>query len=942
MLVLNAGAPRKGCLARNRASRLVAGHRNRLLRTTALAACLMLVANTSALNAKDFYEVSGGDQTFDNPDVLRAERPNTVNGGRQTFLGSALNASAPNAVSGGTQTFSASKLNASAPRAVNGGTQIFQRGSSLNASVPNAVGGGTQIFLAESKLNASQSNAVNGGIQEFYANSALDAKNAFAISGGVQNFYDTSILTAGTADAVSGGAQTFFGTSILQATADNAVSGGTQIFRNASVLESDKSNAVSGGAQSFYNASILNARAPNAVSGGALAFHNTSILNVLSDEALGSNVQVSFDNRGGAGPGGTLVLNGFNTSVGSITSLASGSGRIVNGDAREATLTVDSSQRGDSIFSGIIAAGGGALHLIKIGAGTFTLSGANTYTGETSVDGGTLVVNGSIERSPVLVNIGGTLSGNGKFGRVENRGGTVTGSGRYDELNNNGGTISPGNSIGTVHITGNLSMGPNAEYYVEINGTKSDLIQVAGTAHILSSTFRIGHDTDRTSAPVLPGKTYTILTTGGGLTGSTPSVGIADFPFLNFALRNDGFNAYLTTSRGSGAFAELATTPNQKAVANALDAAGAASPLWQQVVGASEAQARAAFTSLGSAAIHASAAGVLSAQSHDLRDAVTDRVRQDFAPGTALAPGGSVMSFASGTPREASAADTASSFHKAPLPMLAAAPAFAMWAQGLGSWGSLKGDRNAASTGHSQGGVISGLDVTFNGRWRVGLAGGYTRSRFDTPGLAASGSSDSYHVALYGGGQIGAWGLRAGASYSWNELTTSRQVAVVNLGGLERGDYSPKTTQLFGEAGHSFAFAGGALEPFANVAYVRIDGDVSERGVAATTGSMQLDTIYTTLGLRGTMALTDTLTARGTLAWRHAFGDVTPLAALAFQSGGAGFALAGSPIARDALVAAAGFDLAIAANASLGVAWTGQFANGSHDNTLKGNLRWSF
>jgi hypothetical protein len=40
--------------------------------------------------------------------------------------------------------------------------------------------------------------------------------------------------------------------------------------------------------------------------------------------------------------------------------------------------------------------------------------------------------------------------------------------------------------------------------------------------------------------------------------------------------------------------------------------------------------------------------------------------------------------------------------------------------------------------------------------------------------------------------------------------------------------------------------------------------------------------------------------------WRHALGDITPVAALAFQSGGAAFTLAGSPIARDALVAEAG------------------------------------
>ena len=108
------------------------------------------------------------------------------------------------------------------------------------------------------------------------------------------------------------------------------------------------------------------------------------------------------------------------------------------------------------------------------------------------------------------------------------------------------------------------------------------------------------------------------------------------------------------------------------------------------------------------------------------------------------------------------------------------------------------------------------------------------------------------------------------------------------------------------------------------------------------TGSTELATTYTTLGLRGAAQLTGALTVRGTLGWRHAFGDITPLAALAFQSGGAAFALAGSPIARDALVSEAGLDLAVAANASLGISWTGQFASQSHDNTVRGNFVWRF
>ena len=147
---------------------------------------------------------------------------------------------------------------------------------------------------------------------------------------------------------------------------------------------------------------------------------------------------------------------------------------------------------------------------------------------------------------------------------------------------------------------------------------------------------------------------------------------------------------------------------------------------------------------------------------------------------------------------------------------------------------------------------------------------------------------------------------------------------------------------MFGEAGHSFAFATGTFEPFANIAYVRVDGGVNELGNAAMIGSMRLDTTYTTLGLRGATALTSTLTGRGTLGWRHALGGITPVAALAFQSGGAAFALAGSPIARDALVAEAGLDFAVAANISLGVSWTGQFADKAYDNTVKGNFTWRF
>jgi outer membrane autotransporter protein len=641
----------------------------------------------------------------------------------------------------------------------------------------------------------------------------------------------------------------------------------------------------------------------------------------FSDFASGANASVTNAASGNLDISG-LIAGG--TPLGSLA----GGGTVSLGSR---SLTVGGNNA-DTTFSGVIQDGGvnggvGGL-VVKEGTGKLSLTGIQTFTGATNVNAGNLNVNGSIaSSSAVNVNKGGTLSGSGDFGNV----------------NVNGGTVSPGNSIGTMHIRGNLNMSAGSTYYVELNGQTSDLITVTGTANIQSSIFEIAHDTDTSSAPVLPGKTYTLLTTGRGLTVTTPDVAIADFPFVAFTLSTDAFNGYLTTSRSSERFADLASTPNQKAVANALDAATASNPVWQQVVGASEAQARAAFVSLSNASIHANAAGVLSEQSQYLRDAVTGRLRQDFADGTAMAPAGSVLSYAAEAPRNAYAA-AGIPFYKAPPPAAAPTPAqvYAVWAQALGSQGSLKGDGNAAQTDHSLGGVISGIDVTFDGRWRVGLAGGYSQSSFSSTSIAASGSSESYHVALYGGGQVGAWGLRGGASFSWNDITTTRQIAVVNIAETQRGDDALKTTQVFGEVGHTFGLKAGALEPFANIAYVRVDGGVNETGMAAMTGSAKIDTTYTTLGLRGATALTAALTARSTLGWRHALGDITPEAILAFQPGGAAFTLAGTPIARDALVAEAGLDLVVAANASLGVSWSGQFADQSHSNAVKGNFSWRF
>src|SRR5262249_57039155 len=49
------------------------------------------------------------------------------------------------------------------------------------------------------------------------------------------------------------------------------------------------------------------------------------------------------------------------------------------------------------------------------------------------------------------------------------------------------------------------------------------------------------------------------------------------------------------------------------------------------------------------------------------------------------------------------------------------------WAQGVGAWGRINSDGNAADVARNLGGIFTGFDGRF-GEWRAGLAGGYTNA----------------------------------------------------------------------------------------------------------------------------------------------------------------------------------------------------------------------
>ncbi|RZK90824.1 MAG: autotransporter domain-containing protein, partial [Methylobacterium sp.] len=202
--------------------------------------------------------------------------------------------------------------------------------------------------------------------------------------------------------------------------------------------------------------------------------------------------------------------------------------------------------------------------------------------------------------------------------------------------------------------------------------------------------------------------------------------------------------------------------------------------------------------------------------------------------------------------------------------------------------------------------------------------------------------------------------VRLGALYADTDTRTRRSV-LYGLADSPTGHGGGHTVQGFGEIGYRFTLsvpsapasrdgraAASYIEPFVGAAYVGIrrDGFAETGGAAALVSyGRGYDLGAATVGVRGQtgfdLGFGVPVTAHGLLGYRRAFGDVVPAALLSFGTGPA-FLSAGVPIDRDALVAGAGLDLAVAPNATLGVAYTGQVGARAQDQAVKGNLTLRF
>ncbi|EGI9007762.1 AIDA autotransporter-like protein ShdA, partial [Salmonella enterica] len=438
--------------------------------------------------------------------ILNAE--NTYTGGT-TISGGTLVATNVDALGSGDVTDDATlELNTGGTfdNAISGSGQVVKSGDDvLTLSGANSYSGGT--LISDGTLVASNVDALGSGDVTNNAtlemNTGGDFINNIGGTGRVEKSGDDTLTLSGS-NTYTGGTLISDGTLV----ASNVEALGTGDVTNNATLELNTGgtfdNAISGSGQVVKSGDdVLTLSGANSYSGGTLISDGTLVASnvealgtgdVTDDATLELNTGGTFDNAiGGSGNvvksgADTLTLSGSNsytggTTISGGTLVASNVEALGTGDVtNNATLELNT---GGDFINNI----GGTGRVEKSGDDTLTLSGSNTYTGGTLINGGTLVASnvealgtGDVtDNATLALNTGGTfdnaISGSGQVVKSGDETLTLSGTNSYT----GGTTISGGTLVATnVEALGSGDVTDDATLELNTGGTFDNAISGSG------------------------------------------------------------------------------------------------------------------------------------------------------------------------------------------------------------------------------------------------------------------------------------------------------------------------------------------------------------------------------------------------------------------------------------------------------------------------------
>ena len=826
---------------------------------------------------------------------------------------------------------------------ITGGTLQLGDGGATGSITGHVANDGTLAFNRSDVSTFAGTISGSGGLRQMGpGTTVLTGENSYGggteIAGGtLQVSRDVNLGSSAGGLRFSGGtlaATASFETAravTLSGTGRFDVAAGTELGLTGTVRGAG--DLVKAGTGTLRLAGASNAYGNTLVEGGTLIGHAGALSGaignagtVIFEQAADASFAGSIGSLGGTSGAmikrgaGTLTLIGASSldwtveAGGLVTAAERFAGKAAIGAG--ARFTFD--QAANAAYAGQLSGTGS---LVKTGAGTLVLDGNNaTFSGTTSVSAGALIVGsdststGAVLGGSVAVAGGATLGGHGTIG---------SGAGSTVAIGA-GGTLSPGNSIGTLTVDGNLAFAAGATYSIEVSPQASDRVNVTGTATLggaaVAATYAAGSYVN---------KRYTILNAAGGVTGAFSGPVNTNLPAsFGAALAYDATNAYLDLTLNyvpPGPTPGANLTVNQANVAAALVNSFNATGGIPLVFGA--------LTPAGLSGASGEAATGIQAATVDVMDRFLNLMTDPYSNG-----------------RNTSATQMAD-LGRGPRAVFVPEPTrWSAWAAGYGGVQALGGNGVIGSHGTSTSiyGTAVGADYRVSSDTTIGFALGAAGTSYRLGQGLGGGSSDVFQIGLYGRHQIGAAYVAAALAYGWQDVTTERRF----MGDRLTGRFTANAFSGRIETGYRFALGFAGLTPYAAGQFVSYALPDYREQVTSGTGLFALDyagrsaTAWRTeLGLRADKAIQlgeAELTLRGRLAWAHNF-NVDRLVGASFSSlPASSFIVHGASQAADVLLTSAGAELKWTNGWSAAATFEGGFSARGNSYAGRGTIRYQW
>lgn len=839
--------------------------------------------------------------------------------------------------------------------------------SGTNTYSGNTINSGTISVSEDNNLGSGGALLFNGGTMLTTATFSSSRATTLYASGGTFNTDENTIFTQnGTINGSGTLTKTGKGTLVISEanygyTGDTVVSEGTLRFMNVAINNAGnilnnatvESNHVDASVSDYYNDVISGTGSLIKTGAGRLILTNgntytggTTIsegsLAVFTGGSIAGNVvnNASLEFR----RGGNYLFGGDISGTGSvITAASTGTTTFTGNNTYSGTTTINNGtlQIGNSGTSGTLGTGNvsnssalifnrsdassyagaisGTGSVSQNGAGNFNLTGTNTYSGITTVNAGTLSINGSILNSATTVNSGGTLGGSGSIGDV-----TI----------NSGGSFAPGNSIGTINVAGNVIFNPGSNYNVEVDAAgNTDKIISTGTATLTGSTVNVQPIAGSYSSST----DYTILTATGGFGGTAFSSVNSNLAFLTPTLSYDATNVFLNLTRNDASFSSVASTPNQMAVSTVIgNNTTALQSIVNNITALSDAAAQQAYDSL-------------SGVQHTQNQVVINKLDQQFQR---LLFNHSSQGASEFTTRKMSSmksvqvADNSDSWqHYLTESLSTNQPHW--WMQGLGGFGSIDSSANASGADYQSGGFAVGMDTTWHD-YLVGFAGSYVHTNVDS--FAGDSDVDSFQTGAFARWEENNIYINTSLGLGIHNVDATRTVTVGTSVNTATSDYDSVNLSAALESGKYIKLdETTTFTPYAGINYSHSTrDDFSERGADIANlnvNKQDEDSLRSALGFRLSRDLQTSnhtmITPALNLAYvREFLDDTAELEANFAGAPTANFKVDGSELDRNRLVMGVSLTGQLNEHTTLNIGYNGEIAGSDDHHSVAATIKF--